>query len=48
MIGNFLAIDEDKANDLMKNPDSMVDFLYSEEFPVEDTEDFLASSLDEV
>jgi Domain of unknown function (DUF1877) len=41
MIGDFLAIDEDKANDLIKNPDSIVDFLYSEEFPVEDTEDFL-------
>jgi Domain of unknown function (DUF1877) len=41
MISNFFAIEAHVADDLIKNPDSIADFLYSKESPVEDTEDFL-------
>jgi len=41
MIGNFLAVDQNKANSLINDPDSIADFLYSEESPVEESEDFL-------
>ena len=41
MIGNFFAIKEGRANELMSNPDSVADFLYSEESPIDESEDFL-------
>jgi len=41
MIVNFLAIDQNKANSLINDPDWIADFLYSEESPVEESEDFL-------
>ncbi len=41
MIGNFFAIEEAKAKELMSNPDTIEDFIYSEESPIEDSEDFL-------
>lgn len=41
MMGNFLAMEENKAKDLMSNPDSISDFLYSEESPIDESGDFL-------
>lgn len=41
MIGNFFAIEEAKAKELMSNPDAIADFIYSEESPIDESEDFL-------
>lgn len=41
MIGNFFAIEEAKAKELMRNPDTIEDFIYSEESPIDDSDDFL-------
>jgi hypothetical protein len=41
MIGNFFAIEEAKAKELMNNPDAIEDFIYSEESPIDESDDFL-------
>lgn len=41
MIGNFFAIEEAKAKELMSNPDSIEEFIYSEESPIDESENFL-------
>lgn len=41
MIGNFFAIEEAKAKQLMSNPDTIEEFIYSEESPIDESDDFL-------
>lgn len=41
MIGNFFALEEAKAKELILNPDSIEEFLYSEDPPIDESDDYL-------